>query len=346
MKTEACNTSSGKRNKLITGISRREFLKYSGVTGGALLLGLHGGLTMASPKSRVALLSTEDRRSAVASSIKALNINPCKNKDVLIKPNFNTADLCPGSTHNDTLVALVEEAWKMGAKSVSIGERSYPPTREVMEHKGVIPLMKKLDVTIIDFDELDNKDWVAVKPRDSHWENGFRIARPILEAECLISTCCLKTHRYGGVFTMSLKLHVGVVPTHRHGYEYMTELHGSPHQRKMIAEINLPFQPDLIVLDGIEAFVDGGPMNGKRAQGNVFLASTDRVATDAVGVAILKLLGSNDQIMTPKIFEQEQIARAVEIGLGASSPLEIDVLPADDQSREYRNRVVEILNKG
>jgi uncharacterized protein (DUF362 family) len=346
MKTEACNTSSGKRNKLITGISRREFLKYSGVTGGALLLGLHGGLTMASPKSRVALLSTEDRKSAVASSIKALNINPCNNKDVLIKPNFNTADLCPGSTHNDTLVALVEEAWKMGAKSVSLGERSYPPTREVMEHKGVIPLMKKLDVTIIDFDELDNKDWVEVKPKDSHWENGFRIARPILEAECLISTCCLKTHRYGGIFTMSLKLHVGVVPTHRHGYEYMTELHGSPHQRKMIAEINLPFQPDLIVLDGIEAFVDGGPMNGKRAQGNVFLASTDRVATDAVGVAILKLLGSNDQIMTTKIFEQEQIARAVEIGLGASSPLEIDVLPADDQSREYRNRVVEILNKG
>jgi len=301
---------------------------------------------MASPKSRVALLSTEDRKSAVSSSLKALNINPVKNKDVLIKPNFNTADVFPGSTHNDTLVALVEETWKMGAKSVSLGERSYPPTREVMEQKGVIPLMKKLDVKVIDFDELDNKNWVEVKPKGSHWENGFRIARPILEAECLISTCCLKTHRYGGIFTMSLKLHVGVVPTRRHGYEYMTELHGSPHQRKMIAEINLPFKPDLIVLDGIEAFVDGGPMSGKRAQGNVFLASTARVATDAVGVAILKLLGSNDQIMTPKIFEQKQIARAVEIGLGASSPSEIDVLPADGQSREYRNRVVEILNKG
>jgi len=346
MKRETTNTTSGKRDKLITGLSRREFLKYSGVTGGALLLGLHGGLSMASPKSRVALLSTEDRKSAVALSVKALNINPVKNKDVLIKPNFNTAHLFPGSTHNDTLVALVEEAWKMGAKSVCLGERSYPPTREVMEQKGVIPLMKNLDVKVIDFDELDNKDWVEVKPKDSHWENGFRIARPILEAECLISTCCLKTHRYGGVFTMSLKLHVGVVPTRRHGYEYMRELHGSPHQRKMIAEINLPFKPDLIVLDGIEAFVDGGPMNGKRAKGNVFLASTDRVATDAVGVAILKLLGSNDQIMTPKIFEQEQIARAVEIDLGASSPSEIDVLPADDQSREYRNRVVEILNKG
>ena len=301
---------------------------------------------MASPKSCVALLSTEDRRYAVGSCIKALNIDPVKNKDVLIKPNFNTADLSPGSTHNDTLVALVEEAWKMGAKSVSLGERSYPSTREVMEQKDVLALMKNLDVRVIDFDQLDDKDWVEVKPKDSHWQDGFRVARPILEAECLISTCCLKTHQYGGVFTMSLKLHVGVVPTYRHGYDYMSELHRSANQQKMIAEINTAFEPGLIVLDGIEAFVDGGPADGKRAKGNVFLAATDRVAIDAVGVAILKSLGSNDQIMTPKIFEQQQIARAVEIGLGASSPSEIEVIPVDDQSREYRNRVVRILNKG
>jgi len=38
----------------------------------------------------------------------------------------------------------------------------------------------------------------------------------------------LKTHQYGGIFTLSLKLHVGVVPTSRHGYDYMRELHGSP----------------------------------------------------------------------------------------------------------------------
>ena len=125
----------------------------------------------------------------------------------------------------------------------------------------------------------------------------------------------------------------------------MGELHESPHQRKMIAEINEPFRPEFIVLDGIDAFVDGGPMNGKRAKGNVFLASTNRMAIDAVGVAILKSLGSNDQIMKSKIFEQEQVARAVDIGLGASSPSEIDVIPADDQSREYRDRVVEILDK-
>ena len=330
---------------MAAGINRRDFLKYSGAAGGALLLGMHGDLVMASPKSRVAFISTEDRKSGVSLSVKALGINPVKNKDVLIKPNFNTADLAPGSTHNDTLVALVEEVWKLGAKSVSLGERSYPPTRSVMEQKGILPLMKALDVKIIDFDDLDKKDWVKVNPKESHWQGGFRVARPILEAECLVSTCCLKTHQYGGVFTMSLKLHVGVVPTSRHGYNYMSELHQSPYQRKLIAEINAPFKPDLIVLDGIDAFVDGGPANGKRAKGNVFLAATDRVAIDAVGLAILKSLGSNNQIMNTKIFEQEQIARAAEIGLGATSPSEIEVISANAESRKYRDRVVEILNR-
>ncbi len=328
------------------GMSRREFLKYSCATSGALMLGMHGHLVLANPRTKVVLANTKDRRSGVVSCVKALDINPVKNKEVLIKPNYNTAKPAPGSTDNDTLVALVEQIWSMGARSISLGERSYPPTKKVMKKKDIIQPMKKMDVNIIDFDDLDDKDWVKVKPSDSHWKDGFRVARPVLEAECLISTCCLKTHGYGGVFTMSLKLQVGSVPTKRHGYNYMKELHKSPHMRKMIAEINIPIKPALIVLDGIDVFVDGGPNNGKRAKGDVFLASTDPVAIDAVGVAILKLLGSNDQIMKPKIFLQEQIARAVELGLGARSPSEIEVAAVDNQSRDYTDKVAEILKRG
>ena len=234
----------------------------------------------------------------------------------------------------------------MGAKTVRLGERSYPLTREVIAQKGVLPLLEKLEVEMVDFDDLPAEDWVKVDAEGSHWQDGFRVARPILESDCLITTCCLKTHQFGGVFTMSLKNHVGVVPTTRHGYDYMRELHSSPHQRKLIAEINAPFKPDLVVLDGIEAFVDGGPANGQRANGNVFLASADRVAIDAVGVAILKSLGSNSAIMNTKIFEQEQIARAADLGLGASSPADIDLVAADDASSEYRDRVAAILSEG
>jgi uncharacterized protein (DUF362 family) len=297
-------------------------------------------------RSKVAFAGTQDRKQGVASSIQALGINPVKNKDVLIKPNFNTADHVPGSTHNDTLAALIEEVWKMGAKTVRLGERSYPLTREVIAQKGVMPLLEKLEVELVDFDDLPAEDWVKVDAEGSHWQDGFRVARPILESDCLITTCCLKTHQFGGVFTMSLKNHVGVVPTTRHGYDYMRELHSSPHQRKLIAEINAPFKPDLVVLDGLEAFVDGGPANGKRADGNVFLASTDRVAIDAVGVAVLKSLGSNSAIMDTKIFDQEQIARAADLGLGASQPSDIELIAADDASQEYRDRVAAILSEG
>jgi uncharacterized protein (DUF362 family) len=295
--------------------------------------------------SCVALVKTTERKKGVRSALKTLGINPCRGKDVLIKPNFNTADATPGSTHNDTLLALVEELWGMGAKSVSLGERSYPPTRQVMEEKGVLPSLEKLQVKVIDFDKLSDTDWVLIKPKEGHWPNGFRVARPILEAECLISTCCLKTHQHGGIFTMSLKLHVGVVPTTRHGYDYMGQLHGSPHQRRMIAEINQAFTPALVVLDGVDAFVDGGPASGKRAKGNIFLASSDRVAIDACGVAMLKLLGSNQAVMGRPIFEQEQIVRAVELGLGASSPASIELI-AGPESVALRDQAADMLKTG
>jgi uncharacterized protein (DUF362 family) len=294
---------------------------------------------MNTSKTLVTLMNTDDRTNGVSPTIDALGINPVKNKRVLLKPNFNTADSAPGSTHNDTLVALVNKIWDMGAKTISLGERSFPPTQQVMEQKGILPLMGELDVKIIDFDKLAPKDWVKVDVENSHWQEGFRIARPILEAECLVSTGCLKTHQFGGVFTHSLKLHVGVVPTTRNGFDYMSELHQSPHQRKLIAEINAPFKTDLVFMDGVDAFVDGGPATGKRVKGNVLLASADRIAIDAVGIAALKTMGTNDTIMNTGIFDHEQIARAAELGVGVSALSHIQIIAADQQSEVLKDKV-------
>jgi uncharacterized protein (DUF362 family) len=330
----------------MTDVSRRDFLRYSGCVGGSLLLNRNAVQAGADVKSAVAMATTEDRKHGVQASLAALRINPVKGKNVLIKPNFNTADPTPGSTHNDTLAALAETLWEMGAKSITLGERSFPPTREVMEQKGILPLMDKLNVKVLDFDQLDAKDWVLYKAKESNWAEGFRVARPILESECLVYTCCLKTHAPLGVFTMAIKLAVGAVPTTRHGFNYMREMHGSPNGRKMIAEINQAFKPSLIVMDGVDAFVDGGPGRGAVAKGNVFLASTDRVAIDAVGVAVLKHLGSNEKIMKPKIFEQEQIERAVQLGLGVASPSQIQIVRADEKTGEFQAKIEEILRQG
>ncbi|MEW6418311.1 MAG: DUF362 domain-containing protein [Nitrospirota bacterium] len=294
-------------------------------------------------KTKVSLVRTSNRESGIKRAVGLLGINPVNGKDVLLKPNFNTADSFPGSTHNDTLTHLILHLKKMGAKSITIGERSGPPdTNSVLKGKGIYDLCKKLDVGLINFEELPPESWVRVNPERSHWRNGFDVAKPILDSKCIIATCCLKTHGYGGVFTMSLKLSVGI--THK---KNMRELHTSFFSmRKMIAEINQVYTPSLILLDGIEAFVDGGPMRGIKKRGDVIIAGTDRIAIDAVGLSVLKELGSNKDIMEKKIFEHEQIARAVELGIGITSPEEIEIITDDSESKKYAEKLKGILLKG
>lgn len=325
-------------------INRREFIF---ALTGAILSTMTGEKSMAathkSKKTKVSLVNTSDRGSGIKKAIELLGINPVKGKNVLLKPNFNTADAFPGSTHNDTLTNLILHLRRMDAKSITIGERSGPPdTEDVLKEKGIYDICKKLDVALINFEELASDQWVKVKPEQSHWIKGFSVAKPVLDSECTVSTCCLKTHGYGGVFTMSLKLSVGI--THKRN---MAELHSSfISMRKMIAEINQVYNPSLILLDGIEAFVDGGPGHGTKKRADVILAGTDRIAIDTVGLAVLKKVGSNKEIMERKIFEQDQIERAVELGLGVSGPEEIEIMTDDEDSRRYAKKLTEILIEG
>jgi uncharacterized protein (DUF362 family) len=294
-------------------------------------------------KTRVSLVRTSEREAGIRRAVELLGINPVRGKDVLLKPNFNTADPYPGGTHNDTLRHLIVRLKEMGARSITVGERSGPAaTADVVREMGVDRLLRELDVGFINFEELPPEGWVRMNPEGSHWRKGFDAARPVLDSECVVTTCCLKTHRFGGVFTMSLKLSVGI--THKRN---MSELHTSVlSMRKMIAEINQVYTPSLIVLDGIEAFTDGGPMTGTRKRADVLLAGTDRVAMDAVGLAVLKELGSNEAIMGRKIFAQEQIARAVELGLGVRGPEEIEIRTDDAESNAYAAKIGGILAEG
>jgi uncharacterized protein (DUF362 family) len=297
-------------------------------------------------KARVVLVRTDSRTEGVKKCLGLLKIDPFKGRDVLVKPNFNTSDETPGSTHVDTLKAILGAVREKGARSLAIGDRSGPePTAQVFEKKGIPALAGTFDAKLLNFDELGPDGYVKIMPPGSHWKDGFLVARPVVETACVVSTCCLKTHQYGGVFTMSLKNSVGVVP--RKDTTLMRELHSSSQdQRRMIAEINFAYKPAVVILDGLVAFVDEGPMTGPRKDAGIFLAGTDRVAVDAVGVAVLKELGSNDAVMKPAIFAQEQIARAVELGIGVSSAAAIEIVTPDAASEAYAEKLRKILAAG
>ena len=324
-------------------LNRRDFIKTSLAGATALSAFRPGILSGAAPAGRtaVALIKTMDRAQGVKDALKLLTFPSPQGKSVVIKPNFNTADPAPGSTHNDTLRQIVLEMKARGASRLALAERSGPPaTEKVMEDKGIPALSRELGFEIVNFETLGPDGWKHFQPDGSHWKNGFDIAKPIAEAEYLVSTCCLKTHRWGTI-TMSLKLAVGTTPK-----TLMREMHGSPDIRLMIAELNLGFKPQVIVMDGVNAFVDGGPSNGKMVEAGVFIAGTDRVAVDAVGVAVLKDLGSNETIMNRKIFEQDQIRRAVELGLGVKGPEDIEIVAEDKAGRDYADKIRDILKQG
>lgn len=293
--------------------------------------------------SKVVVALDPDRSSGTRKVVDAFGMPPLTDKNVFVKPNFNTADQAPGSTHIDTLRAMIQLIKKQRPSKITVGDRSGPAkTSKVFQEKGVFALSQELGFDCLVLDEMPKDRWVRIEPPGSHWRNGFWFAKPVLEADAVISLCCLKTHQYGGHFTMSLKLSTGMVHS-----KNMTELHTSViNQRNMIAEMNWAYKPALIVMDGVEAFYTGGPMSGARWRADLTFASNDRVAMDAVGVAALKMHGTTSKLERRKIFELDQIRRAVELGLGARGPDEIQLVAADDETEAVADRIRAVLNEG
>ena len=291
--------------------------------------------------TKIAVVSTDNRVYGVDKTLELLDINPVRDKNVIFKPNFNTADPPPASSSMETIKQFIIKIKEMGAKSITVAERAGPAkTSETFEKKGLYELAKEIDFKIVDLTEIPDKNYVIKNPEGCHWKEGFLFAKIYDEAECIVETCCLKTHMYGGHFTMSLKNAVGLV-----NKKNMGELHSSKDQRKMIAEINAVYKPDLIIMDGLISFVDRGPMEGTRKEANVFVAGTDKVAIDAVGVALLRILGTTPEVTNGSIFDQEQIKRAVELQVGITSPDQIDFITDSEESGKLVVKIKEKLSE-
>lgn len=291
---------------------------------------------------RVVLISTTDRAAGVRQAIELLQPPGFSGKRVFIKPNYNTGDPAPASTDPAVLETLVQAIQAAGASQITVGDRAgMADTRAAMQQQRVFDLANQYGFTPLVFDELSRDHWQYFSGAGTNWSRGFAIAKPVLDADAIVNACCLKTHRFGGHFTLSLKNTIGMVARRVPGddHDYMRELHNSANQRLMIAEVNRTYRPSLIVLDGVDAFVRGGPAQGETVRAGVMLASTDRIAIDAVGIAILRLLGTTPAVSAGSIWSQAQIRRAADLGLGAVSAEAIELVTADNASAQMANRL-------
>jgi uncharacterized protein (DUF362 family) len=229
---------------------------------------------------------------------------------VLVKPNFNSGDPPPNSTDVALLVALIRLLRDYGAGSVMVGESSrHPPTstRHELRRAGVFEACAREGASVAVFGE---SGWVPVSTRGNRLR-WVEVARPLLECERLIFLCCLKTHWLTN-FSISLKHTVGCVrPRHR------ARMHFGGPIEEHVAEIASAFNPDLVVVDGRQCYVRGGPCYGYVRDAGVMLAGTDRVAIDVTGIRCLSALPGCRLVRNP--WEFDQIRHAVRLGLGAAS---------------------------
>lgn len=303
--------------------------------------------TRKSKKSKVYVIKSNERELATSQLMHRFDLNSFSDADVALKANYNSSDPFPASTHPETLQSMIKVLQDAGA-NITLAERSgMGDTRDVLEKRGVFDLSQEMGFKVVVLNEENREGWQKISRKDNHWLKGFYLPRMVLEADKVVQTSCLKTHRFGGHFTLSLKNSIGWVAKRVPGdiYDYMAELHVSPYQRQMIAEVNAAYNVDIIVMDALKAFVSQGPDKGRVVEPQLMLASADLVAMDAVGVAILRIYGASGKVSKGPIFQQTQIKRAAELKIGIDSVSDIELVALDDFSHEAVQNIQKELYK-
>ena len=243
---------------------------------------------------------------------------------VLIRPNANTADLPPGSTNPEVLRGAIREARKCNPGKIIVAEKSMTTldTERVLKELGLWQAAEAEGVDeILTFDHMKR---LHVKPDGaSSWPEGFDVPEFLASVDYMIALPVIKTH-WTATFTMGLKSQISITADRDrrqlpHG-QYTDVLFGN-----MIAESNLVYMPDFYISDATKCFVTDGPNLGTLREPDIVLASSDVVANDAVGLALLKTLGTVSRIQGHSVWAQPQIIRAVELGLGVHGREEITV---------------------
>jgi len=190
----------------------------------------------------------------------------------------------------------------------------------------------------------DEAAWRLMQPTgwEETWldEGGILAMEAILEADHFINMPVLKDHRWA-VFSLAMKNLIGAIGDDSRDPMHYTENEPDRLSRD-IAILNVPFSPLINIIDGTMALVNGGPegilSDALFTTPGVILASSDRVAIDALGVAFLKRELSGVEVTEPDdaqaflaaddIWSLPQIVHGIDLGLGVGSADDVE-LPFD-----------------
>jgi uncharacterized protein (DUF362 family) len=243
-------------------------------------------------------------------------------KRVLVKPNVVNNRPPPVTSNPRVIAAVVRLAREAGAREVTVADSSgiiRLPTSANLAATGIKQAAESSGARAV---ALEEEPWVRVEPAAAKALPHYYVSRRAYEADVFINLPVIKTHRFAH-YSCSLKNLVGIThPRYRPSVSFFSS---DWHER--IAELNLAVHPHLTIADGTTVMIAGGPTSGTPAKADILLFSGDRVALDAVAVALLRTYGTWPKLQEHSPWEQRQIKRAGELGLGISDAKRVELVP-------------------
>jgi uncharacterized protein (DUF362 family) len=244
-------------------------------------------------------------------------------KAILLKPNIVSGALSPATTNPRVIRALTKILYESGARQVLVGDMSAfikLPTRKNMENSFIMTMAEEAGAELVPFEE---GGWVSVETPQGQYVKKVYVTDTLYQVDRIINLPVIKTHR-SATYSIALKNFVGA--THFRQRPFLIDRN---HWEEVVAELNLAYTPDLHIVDGTRIMVEGGPWQGKGVESNLIIATGDRIAADLVGLGVLKHYSELPQIKDVDVWEQRQVKRAVELGLGVKSEDEIELRERD-----------------
>jgi uncharacterized protein (DUF362 family) len=286
---------------------------------------------------------------------------------VLIKASVNSGRPYPATTDPKIVTMLIDLLVKRNPSAIFVGDKSafFRNTKKTLRNTGIEAAVRAADkayaplpIRLIRFDDYVWRERYPSRDMEEQWEITpgnylFRMPKMLYEndpylrqqklpprIDHIIILANVKTHVLAG-FTLGMKSYIGFMDNesrhllhtipHRNFFRFgrMKPLNTQRLQERIAEILTLTPAPKLVILDGRELIITGGPDSNnpiqplpsfkKNPYTGVMLAGTDIVATDAAGVALLKTQkGTTRWIRRHSIWEMPLFRRARELGLGAT----------------------------
>ena len=285
-------------------VSRRGFVQLAGagllMPSQLLKSELQPVAAPAPARARVALIHGNDRRRNVHQALLSIDdqILPRlrSRKYVVIKPNNVSTTNQLAATNVDALRGILDYLEPRFRGPVVIAESSAGDTLEAFEHFHYDRLPRERraqQIRLIDLNREARYQTVEVLDKDLHI-NPVRLAARVLDPDAfVICSAMLKTHN-SVVATLSVKNMVLGSPLHSAPGELFwsdkRKFHvgvRQMHYNMLVTAQRLQPNWGLAVIDGFEGMEGAGPANGTSVPSHVAIASTDFVAADRVGLAVM-----------------------------------------------------------